>query len=389
MIDVHAHLLFDDLLGQAGTLGPRLERDRDGNATLVTGGYRFGIGPARTLDRDPAQRLAALDAAGIDLQVVSGSPMWFFAHLDTALAVPFARRYNDLLAGWVAHAPRRLKALAVLPVPDVAAAVAELERAVVELGFLGACIGTDARGDLDDAALDELYAACERLDVPLFVHAAVPGLVGPSGDPRLRRWLRDITVGYPFEETVAITSLLLGRVLQRHPRLDVCVTHGGGAMPFLLGRVRAWVATPASPIPVDEYDRNYARLWFDTHVHSAWSLRLLGETANPDHLVFGSNFGGWDSADAHEVPDVPVDLTANARRLLRLSRSNFHAWTWLHTVPTCGVWMNLEARVVRMEAIMRFPLDNRARIRRWTINDPVLGPIAVMFEGSFYIAPKQ
>ncbi|MFD7599734.1 amidohydrolase family protein [Streptomyces mirabilis] len=322
LIDVHAHLLFDELLGHAGDIGPRLEHDTAGNATLVTGGYSFGIGKSATTNRNARQRLDALDEADITVQVVSGSPLWYFPHHDAETVRPFARRYNDLMAEWTQNAPDRLKALAVLPVQDTAASVSELERAVGELGFLGACIGTDARSDLDDPGLDDLYSACEQLDVPLFIHSVVAGVDGPPGDARLRRWLRDVTIGYPFEETVAVTSLVLGGVLERHPRLDICLSHGGGAIPFLLGRVRDWVATGTAPIDVEQFDRDYARLWFDTHLHSALSTQLLTQVASPDRLVFGTNFGGWDSAASHEADDTPIDLSANARRLLRLPESD-------------------------------------------------------------------
>lgn len=318
MIDVHAHMFFDELLGEAGDVGPRAVRDADGITTLVAGGYSYQIGAVASLDRDPAERLAALDAAGIDVQVISASPLWFFPHIPAATATAFARRYNDLMAKWTAVQPDRLKALATLPVADIGAAVDELQRAVTDLGMVGACIGTDARPELDDEALDPLYTACEDLDVPLFVHSIVRGVDGPPGDPRLRRWLRDVTLGYPFEETVAVTSLVLGGVLDRHPRLDICLSHGGGTLPFLLGRVRAWVATGAGPIGLEQFDRDYARLWFDTHVHSEESAALLAGVANPDRLVLGTNFGGWDSSAPTEIDDLPIDATANAARLLRL-----------------------------------------------------------------------
>jgi aminocarboxymuconate-semialdehyde decarboxylase len=319
VIDVHAHLLFDELLGRAGPAGPSLIAGEDGSATLVTGGYSFGLGRVASLDRAAGKRLADLDAVGIDIQVVSASPLWFFPHLPLAVVQPFAQRYNDLMAEWVSEDPDRLKALATLPVQDVPAATAELERAVSRLGFLGASIGTDARQDLDDPELDDLYSACEDLNVPLFIHSVVAGVDGPPGDQRLRRWLRDVTLGYPFEETIAVTSLMLGGILERHPRLDVCLSHGGGAVPFLLGRIRAWVESGAAPVTPEQFDRDYERLWFDVHVHSPRSAGLLLETANPGRLVLGTNFGGWDSAWPAEADRLPVDLDANARRLLRLT----------------------------------------------------------------------
>jgi len=318
VIDVHAHLFFEDLLGTLGGFGPRFEHDENGVGTLTTGSYAYHVGKVPTLDRPVAGRLDQMDEAGIDIQVVSASPLWYFSHTSADLVAPFAHRYNDLLAEWASHDQDRLKALATLPVYDVSAAVKELDRAVNEKGMVGATIGTDARAELDDADLDDLYAACVDLDVPLFIHSIVPGVDGPPGDPRLRRWLRDVTLGYPFEETIAVTSLLLGGVLDRHPDLDVCLSHGGGTTSFLWGRIRAWVETGAAPIGVETFDRNYRKLWFDVHVHADRSAELLTQVANNDRLVLGTNFGGWDSAAPAEASGLDIDLESNARRLLRL-----------------------------------------------------------------------
>jgi aminocarboxymuconate-semialdehyde decarboxylase len=318
VIDTHAHLFFEALLGSVGDLGPSLTRDAAGVATLTTGGFAYRLGKIPGLDRSPKQRLDEMNEAGIEVQVVSASPLWYFSHTPAKVAGRFASSYNELLSEWTSADPTRLKALATLPVRDVGAAVRELERAVRDLNVVGAVIGTDAADDLDHPDLDDLYAACTDLDVPLFVHSVVPGIDGPDGDPRLRRWLRDVTLGYPFEETIATTSLLLGGVLRRHPELDICLSHGGGAAPFLFGRVRAWVATGAAPVRLAQFDEDYSRLWFDVHVHSDESADLLIETANPERLVLGTNFGGWDSSSPADVERLPVDLAANARRLLRL-----------------------------------------------------------------------
>jgi len=230
------------------------------------------------------------------------SPLWLFHHGPAHTAVAFARATNDLVADWCSAQPDRLKGLAQLPAQDVTAAVVELNRGVTELGLLGGYLGTDARPALDDPALDPLYQACVDLDVPLFLHSTIPGIDGPAGDPRLQRWLGQVTIGYPIEETVAVTSLLLGGVPRRHPRLDLCVSHGGAALPFLYRRLRAFAATPASPISPEELDESYAQLWFDTHVHSAASRDLQAAVTNPAHLVGGNNFGGWDSKARQPAP---------------------------------------------------------------------------------------
>jgi aminocarboxymuconate-semialdehyde decarboxylase len=320
MIDLHSHLFFDELLGQAGAAGPRIEACAGGHE-LVTGAYRWPLKDPGILVTTPTARLEALDAAKIDQQVLSLSPLWFFHNSPVEIAAPFLRQANELLAGFCSADPNRLLGMAALPAQDTGAAVAELEYAVRELGLVGAYFGSDARTGLDDPELDELYAACAELDVPLFVHSTVSGTDGPVRDPRLVRWLGQVTLGYPFEETIAAQSLVLGGVLTRHRSLDVLLPHGGGTFPMLHGRVRAWVeSSPAAPVDLDEFDASVARLWFDTHVHSHHSLALLRKIASADRLVFGSNFGGWDTGHVEEVVDLQAQLTDNAARLLRRDR---------------------------------------------------------------------
>ncbi|WP_179273580.1 MULTISPECIES: amidohydrolase family protein [unclassified Rhodococcus (in: high G+C Gram-positive bacteria)] len=317
MIDVHAHLFFDELLGMAGDYGPALASSSSGNE-LVTGSYRWPMGGLTRLSIDPSERVAALDEAGIDMQVVSLSPLWFFHHTSVDVAGPFLRRANELVAEFCARAPGRLLGLAAIPAQDAESAVAELERAA-ESSLVGAYFGMDARNTLDAPELDAVYEACVALDLPLFIHSTVSGVDGPPGDPRLERWLGQVTVGYPIEETLAVQALVLGGVLERHPRLDVVLPHGGGGFPMICGRLRDWVKhSLAAPVGLEQFDSAVGRLWFDTHVHSEASLTLLESVANPHHLVYGSNFGGWDTGHAREVASIADRLNANASRLLRL-----------------------------------------------------------------------
>lgn len=317
MIDVHAHLFFDELLGAAGDYGPRIERGPAGHQ-LVTGGMTWPIGDPALLAVTPEDRMAALDAAGIDTQVVSISPLWLFHHAAPDVAESFARRANDLLAGWCQQTGGRGLALAQLPTQRPQEAAAELRRCVRELDMAGAYIGSDARAHLDDPDLDPVYRACQELDVPLFVHAAMPGIDGPSGDPRLQRWTGQAVIGYPIEDTIAASSFLLGTVLDRHPELDVCLAHAGGGVAMLWGRLCAFARTSRSPVTEAQLRDHMQRLWFDMHVHSEEAHGLVRSVANPGRLVFGSNFGGWDS----ESSDQPLDpaLVGNARQLLRLAR---------------------------------------------------------------------
>jgi aminocarboxymuconate-semialdehyde decarboxylase len=114
---------------------------------------------------------------------------------------------------------------------------------------------------------------------------------------------------------------VFGGVLERHPGLDVCVSHGGGTAAFLSGRFaravakRAWASKALRDNGFEHY---YRRIWFDTHVHDDRSLQLLVDHAGPDRLVYGTNFAGWDSGGDHGPGALVDTLTANAERLLRI-----------------------------------------------------------------------
>jgi aminocarboxymuconate-semialdehyde decarboxylase len=331
VIDLHAHVVLEATLGAAGIHGPELDegdeatgrppRFRAGDYTLV--GVRYRDTPFMDL----ARRLEAMDAAGIELQVLSPNPLTFFSHLDAEEAVRFCRRHNDELAALVARAPDRLRGFAQLPMQDPAAAIAELTRAVRQLGLVAPYVGTDVGRPLDDPALDEVWGACTELDVPVFVHPAPDGACGPRRDERLARFDADLWLGFLYEETLAVASLVLGGVLERHPALDVCVSHGGGATAWLAERIehaartRPWGAGAiAEPGFVA---RGFERLWWDAHVGGARALVMLIDAFGADRVVGGTNMAGWDQTTDPAYGDAALGarMDQNARRLLRLPTS--------------------------------------------------------------------
>lgn len=327
VIDVHAHAVLAMAEGAAGAAGPELGTSPDGVPFYRVGGYRLnGVRYEGSPFMDVDVRIAAMDEAGIDVQVLSPNPITYFGSLPAADAVAFARAHNDALVELAAQHPGRLLTTAQLPVQDLDASVAEARRAVRELGMAGVYIDTDPAGrTLDDPALDPLYEALVDLDVPLFVHPSPLGADGPADDPRLRRFDLDLTFGFAYDETLAVAALVFGGVLERHPGLDVCVSHGGGAAAFVSGRfARAVAKRPWASAALKEngFEHYYRRIWFDTHVHDELSLELLVAHAGTERLVYGTNFAGWDSGAAEE-PGGPggglgVTLAANAARLLRL-----------------------------------------------------------------------
>lgn len=322
MIDVHAHTVLAGVMGCAGHYGPELGVGPEGRPRFRVGDYVLdGVDYTGTPFMDPDARLRLNDHLGIDLQVLSPNPLTYFHHIEAHVATGFCQWHNNELATMVADHPDRFRGFAQLPMQDIGAAVVELRRAVADLGLVGAYIGTDFGADFDSELLDPLWAAAVELDVPVFVHPAPAGIDGPLRDPRIRKYDLDLSLGFLYEETLAVACLVYGGVLDRHPGLDVCLSHGGGAAAFMLGRLehqgrtRPW----ARDNPVD-FAGALRRMWFDNHVHDTASLALLEGKVGADRLVVGTNLAGWDAPhERREIPYVEA-YDVNARRLLRLDR---------------------------------------------------------------------
>ncbi|MBI1181767.1 MAG: amidohydrolase family protein [Alphaproteobacteria bacterium] len=321
-VDIHAHAVLPGVLGKAGTYGPELTADAEGTPVFRIGDYRLrGVKYANSPFMDPELRIAAMDRCGIDWQLLSPNPLTYFHYIPAEDAVPFNRAHNDMMAELVARYPDRLGGTAALPMQDIDAAIVELERAVGELGLLGAYIGTDFPTTLDDPRMDPFYETLVKLDVPLFLHPAPAGIDGPAAPPQMQRYELDILYGFTGQETVAMATLLFGGVLHRHPGLDVCISHGGGALALIHGRLgqaiarRKWV--PDWLREPGALDATLRRVWYDIHMNDDRALDLLIERVGTDRLVYGTNFAGWDQPETVHVPDTPIDLAGNARRLLR------------------------------------------------------------------------
>ena len=227
-------------LGAAGDAGPELGTLPDGTPFYRVGDYTLRGRALRGHRVHGHRRPAGRHGRGGHRRPAAlAEPPHLLRPAGRRDAAAYARAHNDALAAQTARHPGRLLAAAQLPVQDVAASVAEARRAVRDLGMVAVYIDTDPAGrTLDDPDLDPLYEALTDLDVPLFVHPSPLGENGPPDDPRLRRWDLDLMFGFARDETLAVAALVFGGVLDRHPGLDVCVSHGGGAAAFLGRPVR-------------------------------------------------------------------------------------------------------------------------------------------------------
>ena len=324
VIDIHAHAVLEKTLGGAGAFGPDLFSEPDGTPVFRIGDYRLrNVRYRGSAFMDLDVRLARMTASGIDWQLLSPNPLTYFHYIPAPEAIAFCRTHNDAMAAAVARCPDRLGGAAALPMQDIGAAVAELRRAVSDLGMLAAYIGSDMPHGLDDPRMDALYETVTDLNVPLFIHPAPAGIDGPAGSPALKRYELDIMAGFTAQETVAVATLVFGGVLARHPGLDICISHGGGAVALIWGRLEH--AARRRPWAGDHLKGEHAfaeqmrRLWYDIHMHDARAVDLLAERVGTGRLVYGTNFSGWDAPEHFEPPTCDAPLADNARRLLHVT----------------------------------------------------------------------
>jgi aminocarboxymuconate-semialdehyde decarboxylase len=290
--DVHAHVLLPTLQAQVEQRDPEgfraageLELLRNGAESQAVSGPMVGARIPRLTD--PSVRLSEMDAQGVDRQWVSASPSHFYPWAAEELAVWIATESNRMVAEHVAVAPDRLTGLGLVPLQHPSRVVECLDNAMIERGLAGVEISSFA-GDveLSDERLDRFWARAEQLGAVIFLHP-----FGCSLDDRLDRYYLANTVGQPTENAVALSHLIFSGVLDRFPNFKVVAAHGGGYLPFAIGRSdHAWRARPEARVCQHEPSTYLRRLWFDTVVHDARSLKTLVEVAGADHVLLGSDF---------------------------------------------------------------------------------------------------
>jgi aminocarboxymuconate-semialdehyde decarboxylase len=290
-IDCHTHTLPRRWLDLAERYGdarwPTRRRIDDCSADLFVDGRHFRTVPHTCWD--PAARIEEMDAAGVAVQWLSTTPVMFSYWAPPKHCAEMARHVNDGIAEMVRHAPTRFVGLATLPMTDATLAIAELERAVDELGLHGVEIGTNIAGrDLDDPDLQPVFEAIAERSIPVFIH---PWDVGSGA--RLARYNAMYTIGMPTETAYAAAALLLGGTVASLPALRVLLAHGAGALAWLLPRIdRGWLTWPQhrgadGGLPPAE---QAARLWVDSIVGDEHNLTLLAHRLGWDQIVLGSDY---------------------------------------------------------------------------------------------------
>jgi len=293
-IDVHAHCLIPEALALLGDEAKSI-------FPQTKGAQQFLI----VLE----ERLAGMDAQGVDMEVLSINPFWYRRERD--LVTQLIKIQNEKLAELCATKPDRLAAFASLALQFPDLAVQQLEEAVKKYGLTGAAIGGSVGGeDFSDPKFHPVWAKAEELGAVLFIH--------PQSTPELAKrfkgngWLSN-TIGNPLDTTIALQHLIFEGTLDKYPRLKVCAAHGGGYLPSYAPRSdHSCFISPQNCNPdivLKKKPTEYLnQLYFDALVFTPEALRHLVAQVGASQVVIGTD---------HPIPweEHPVDHIMSTKSL--------------------------------------------------------------------------
>jgi aminocarboxymuconate-semialdehyde decarboxylase len=286
VVDFHNHFYPPEYLDALRT-GPsrvKVSEDAEGNPVLhYPGDYNVAVPGHRDID----YRQRVLDESGVDTQILTLTTPG--VHVETPeMAARLARIVNDAFARIVRERGDRFRALATLPLNDPDASVAELARAVRELGLPGAMLFSNIEGaPLADERFWPLWERAHELGAVIYVHPTAP--VGVEA--MTEYWLMPL-VGFPLDTTLAAARLVFAGVPERFPGIRWVLAHLGGAIPYLAERLdRGFHAFSECRANIPEPPSTYLRrFYYDTVNFDAGALRLALEFAGPERLVAGSDY---------------------------------------------------------------------------------------------------
>ena len=303
IIDIHSHYFPMELIMEArkGSAydGLSVIQDRDREMACHRQGARYEL-KREFYDLDA--KLAKMDELKINTSVLSTAPTLFMYWTDKAEANGFCQQMNDSLAEFAASSGGRIVGLAGVPLQDPEKAVLELRRAVMELGFRGAQIGTSMEGvPLDDARYEIFFSEASELGVPLMLH---PYAVGKR--ERMEDFQLNNLIGNPMDTCLAAARLILSGFLDRYPELKLILPHGGGYLPYQMGRMeRGYYSRPGKNFCEQAPSDYLGRFYFDTILFEAKPLKFLHDLVGAERLMVGTDL-------PFDVADVNFGMNINA-----------------------------------------------------------------------------
>lgn len=290
-IDVHTHILpkeipdWKEKFGYGGFI--KLEHHKPCCARMIKDDGHF----FREIEDNcwsAEKRIEESDSFAVDVQVLSTVPVMFSYWAKAEDCAETSKFLNDGIAEIVEKYPKRFIGLGTVPMQDAKLAVAELERCR-KIGLKGVQIGSNVnQKNLGDTEFFDFFAACEHLEMAVFVH---PWEM--AGERDMRKYWLPWLVGMPAETSRAICSLIFSGVLERLKNLRICFAHGGGSFPFTLGRIAHGFEVRPDLVAVDNpiNPRDYAgKFWLDSLVHDEAMLEYLVKLFGAERIALGTDY---------------------------------------------------------------------------------------------------
>jgi len=287
-IDIHTHFVPRKMpdAGGRNPLWPSITHGERDTAAVMVGGKLFRAIDSRSWDG--ARRRDDMAADGIGLQLVSPMPELLSHWFPVADADALCSHINGGIAELCAAHPKSFAGLGMVPLQDPALAARRLA-GIKAQGLHGVEIGTHINGvALGDSRLDEFYAAAEEAGVALMVHALHPaGMERIAGRPELAA-----VAVFPLETAYAATSLLTHGVTERFPKLRIMLSHGGGALAWILPRLSHahGLGGPLATLFPRAPEAMVRGFYYDTVLYEAAALRYLADHVGTERLLVGSDY---------------------------------------------------------------------------------------------------
>lgn len=314
-IDIHAHYFpqsYLDLIAKEGK--PFHMEYRNTADGFYLSSPAINLGPLPSKFTNLEERIAAMDQQGVAIQAISlTAPMGYWGDAD--LSSTLCKAWNDSASAAHQAYPDRLIAFLTLPMLFPDRALDELNRASKLPGMRGVYLGTHiGELELDDPSFEPIFARIEELDLPVFTHPN--HTVG--GDRMHPFYMRNL-LGNPFDTAIAACHLIFGGVLDRHPKLQVSLSHAGGALPILIGRIdHGWHVRPElQKLHLPQAPSAYLRRFtFDTIAHSKSIMQFVIQEVGVENVLLGSDYC-FDMGSSQPIQFVnQLELSSAQRRMV-------------------------------------------------------------------------
>lgn len=234
------------------------------------------------------KRMTECDQHHVNVQVLSTVPVMFSYWAKPNDCLEISKFLNDHIAEIVTRFPKRFVGLGTIPMQEPKLAIQELERCK-KIGLKGIQIGTNINQEnLNEEKYFEIFAACEQLDMPVFIH---PWEM--MGEKEMQKYWLPWLVGMPAETTRAIASLIFGGVMEKLPKLRIAFAHGGGSFPATVGRLQHGFDCRPDLVAIDNKiapSTYIGKFWIDSLVHDPNMLDFVANQFGANRVALGSDY---------------------------------------------------------------------------------------------------